>query len=71
MLIQEIGHIQINQPVFPGVFQTYVTDITAWYLYAVGRITEVGRSVSPLVDQAVVVPFQVQGVFEGMLQLFD
>ena len=35
------------------------------------RITVIRRDVSTLVYQAKVSPFQIQGVFESMLQLFN
>ena len=71
LFVQEIDGFQIDQPIFPCVCQTYVTDITARYFYGVVRITIVRRGVSPLVDQSEIVPINVHGVLECVLRFFN
>jgi hypothetical protein len=71
VLIQEISHIQINQPVFPGTLHADISYIPARYFYGVVRITIARRGASPLVDQSEIVPFNVHGVLEGMLRFFN
>ena len=71
LLVQEIGHIQINQPIFPGTLHADISYIPARYFYGVVRITIVRRGVSPLVDQSEIVPINVHGVLECVLRFFN
>ena len=48
-----------------------ITDIPAWYLYGVGRITIVRRGICSFVDEAVVVPLDVQGVLVRCASVFQ